>query len=102
MRGGNQTASPEAVQASMSAYFAELGRCGGARMARTTQAHSAFLGRGASARLDKTDVVLNLTKSSDTERRLIVAKSRQSNLGDELRFGFADELGYELVPLWTR
>jgi KaiC/GvpD/RAD55 family RecA-like ATPase len=71
------------------------------RKAEETADDSAFLGRGATARPEKADVGINFVRDRKTDqathRVLVVAKSRQKNLGERIEFRFADNLGYELV-----
>jgi RecA/RadA recombinase len=61
-----------------------------------SQDDNPFLGRGATARSDRADVVLNFLKTGDRKRRITVPKSRQSNKGDKIDVTFSGELGYEL------
>ena len=55
------------------------------------------LSRGASARVDRADIVLNYTVEDHAERLLTVVKSRSSNLGEQIRVRFSGDLGYEVV-----
>jgi archaellum biogenesis ATPase FlaH len=55
-----------------------------------------FLARGATARADRADRVINFTKAGDRARELHVVKSRGPGLGERIRFRFAEKLGYEL------
>jgi len=56
-----------------------------------------FLGRGATARVDRADVSLNFTAVGENERELHVAKARGKNLDQRIRFKFAGQLGYQLM-----
>jgi hypothetical protein len=70
------------------------------RKAEESSDDSAFLGRGATARADKADVGINFVRDGEDparDRALVVAKSRQPNLGARIRFQFADNLSYELL-----
>lgn len=55
------------------------------------------LARGASARVDRADIVLNYTIEAQMERQLTVVKSRSNNLGEQIRLRFSGELGYEVI-----
>ena len=55
------------------------------------------LARGASARVDRADIVLNYTENSEQERVLTVVKSRGSGLNEKLTVCFSGELGFEVV-----
>jgi hypothetical protein len=55
------------------------------------------LSRGASARVDRADITVNFTASSETERKLTVVKTRFGNLGEQMTVRFSDELGYTLA-----
>jgi len=54
-----------------------------------------FRARGATARLDRVDLALNYTELSETERRLLIVKSRYGNLGRDMTVRFAGEFGFE-------
>jgi hypothetical protein len=70
------------------------------KKAQDLEDDDAFLGRGATARADKADVGINFVRGrGELERALVVAKSRQANLGDRIEFRFAENLGYELIDL---
>ncbi len=75
----------------------------GQRTARRTRrgkesvASMKFLGRGATARLDKVDIGMNFIDLDDTERLLFVPKSRGRGFRDRLHLRFAGAFGYELV-----
>jgi archaellum biogenesis ATPase FlaH len=56
-----------------------------------------FKARGASARVDRSDVVINFDKISERTRRLKIVKSRHGNLGDSLEFEFAEDLNYRVT-----
>jgi hypothetical protein len=56
-----------------------------------------FMGRGATSRVDRADVSINFTITSQTERLLTVKKSRAKNLGQQIKFQFAGQLGYALA-----
>ena len=56
-----------------------------------------FRARGATARIDRSDLTLNYTHLADNKRRLKIVKSRYGTLGRDLKVGFAGELGFELV-----
>jgi hypothetical protein len=56
-----------------------------------------FLGRGASARVDRTDIAINLTADKNAVRHLKMVKARRGNLGEEVLFKFKEGLDYELV-----
>jgi hypothetical protein len=58
---------------------------------------SKFLGRGASSRVDRADVVINYMTKGPNERLLQIVKSRSTNLNDEIHLRFAGDLGYELI-----
>ncbi len=51
--------------------------------------------RGATARLDRVDLALNYTELSETERRLVIVKSRYGTLGRDMTVRFAGEYGFE-------
>lgn len=51
--------------------------------------------RGATARLDRVDLALNYTELSETERRLMIVKSRYGTLGRDMTVRFAGEYGFE-------
>jgi RecA-family ATPase len=55
------------------------------------------LSRGASARVDRADIVLNYTVEDMAIRALTVVKSRSSNLGEQIRVRFSGDLGYEVI-----
>jgi len=55
------------------------------------------LSRGASARVDRADIVLNYTVEDRAERLLTVVKSRSNNLDEQIRVRFSGDLGYEVV-----
>jgi len=75
----------------------------GLRTSRTTSrgrqgvAQSPFLGRGATTRVDRSDVAINFTAPTDSERLLFVAKSRARNFRESIRVRFAGEYGYEVI-----
>jgi archaellum biogenesis ATPase FlaH len=50
-----------------------------------------FKARGATARVDRADIVLNLDNAGRRKRRLKVVKSRFGNLEDSLEFAFTPE-----------
>jgi hypothetical protein len=54
-----------------------------------------FRARGATARVDRCDLAMNLDEVADDVRRLTIVKSRFGTLGQSLRFKFGDDLGYE-------
>jgi AAA domain-containing protein len=56
-----------------------------------------FMGRGATARVDRADVSINFTAPSDRERLLTVKKARGKNLNQQMKLRFSGTLGYELV-----
>jgi hypothetical protein len=56
-----------------------------------------FKARGATARTDRADIVLNLDEAGSTTRRLTVAKSRFGNVNDSIEFQFAGERDYQLT-----
>jgi archaellum biogenesis ATPase FlaH len=64
---------------------------------RKGKSNPKFLGRGATARVDRADVTMNFTRTSETERVLHVVKSRSVNLNERITFRFGGELGYELI-----
>jgi RecA-family ATPase len=63
----------------------------------SSKAKNKGLARGASARVDRADIVLNYTVENRAERALTVVKSRSSNLGEQIRVCFSGDLGYEVV-----
>lgn len=69
-------------------------------LAKKKRTDAKNLARGATARMDKADIVLNYTingpKDSD-ERVLEVVKSRGRNLNDKIVVRFAGELGFQVV-----
>ncbi len=56
-----------------------------------------FKARGATARVDRADEVLNLDETGEGKRRLKVVKSRFGNLGDSLEFAFGPAYTYTLL-----
>lgn len=61
------------------------------------QGNDKFLGRGATARVDRADVSINFTAKNATEREVYVTKSRSGNLNERIAVRFSGELGYELI-----
>ena len=55
------------------------------------------LSRGASAREDRADVVINFSSVNETTRKLNVVKSRTYNFGDEFKIQFSGDFGYEVL-----
>jgi hypothetical protein len=58
-----------------------------------------FLARGASARVDRADLVMNYTikgAQKDGQRMLEVVKTRTSNLGHSLQLRFSENFSYEV------
>jgi len=64
---------------------------------RSSKKGSKFLGRGATARVDRADVTINLTVDNNQVRHFTVVKARSGNLGEEMRFKFAQGLDYILL-----
>ena len=58
-----------------------------------------FKARGATARVDRSDLVLNYTGLTDNTRQLKVVKSRYGTLNKVLTLRFAGELGFEAVGI---
>jgi hypothetical protein len=56
-----------------------------------------FKARGATARVDRSDLVLNYTGLTDDTRQLKIVKSRYGTLNKVLTLRFAGELGFEEV-----
>ena len=56
-----------------------------------------FRARGATARLDRTDLGLNYTELTDTTRQLKVVKSRYGTLGLTVAVKFAGDMGFEAI-----
>ena len=56
-----------------------------------------FLGRGASTRSDRADVVVNFVLRGDNARQIIIVKTRGRDMGACITFKFAGDLDYELV-----
>jgi hypothetical protein len=56
-----------------------------------------FRARGATARVDRADVAMNLDEVTEDVRRLSIVKSRFGTRGQSITFRFAADLGYELV-----
>ena len=56
-----------------------------------------FKARGATARVDRSDLVLNYTGLTDDTRQLKIVKSRYGTLNKVLTLRFAGELGFEAV-----
>jgi hypothetical protein len=56
-----------------------------------------FKSRGATARVDRADLGINLDETGPGKRRLKVVKSRYGNLSDTIEFEFAGELDYKLT-----
>ena len=63
----------------------------------TKRRRGKFLGRGATSRLDRADVGINVYFTKDGGRELKIAKARGPNLNDKIRFRFAEDLGFELI-----
>ena len=74
----------------------------GLRKDKSKKGSEKFLGRGATSRVDRADVSINFTSEGPTTRRLFVAKARGKNLNEEIRFRFAENLGYELISSSTQ
>jgi len=74
----------------------------GLRKDKSKKGSEKFLGRGATSRVDRADVSINFTSDGPTTRRLFVAKARGKNLNEEIRFRFAENLGYELISSSTQ
>lgn len=55
------------------------------------------LARGASARVDRADIVLNYTVESGDERALTVVKSRSGNIAEQIRVRFDGQMGYDVL-----
>ena len=56
-----------------------------------------FKARGATARVDHSDLVLNYTGLTENTRQLKIVKSRYGTLNKVLTLRFAGELGFEAV-----
>ena len=56
-----------------------------------------FKARGATARIDRSDLALNFVELTDTTRQLKVVKSRYGTRGLALTLRFAGDLGFEAV-----
>ena len=56
-----------------------------------------FKARGATARIDRTDIALNYTRLANGNRRLQVVKSRYSNPGASIELQDAGDLKFEVV-----
>ena len=56
-----------------------------------------FKARGATARVDRSDIVLNYTGLTDNTRQLKIVKSRYGTLNKVLTLRFSGELGFEVV-----
>ena len=56
-----------------------------------------FKARGATARVDRSDLVLNYTGLTENTRQLKIVKSRYGTLNKVLTLRFAGELGFEAV-----
>jgi hypothetical protein len=57
-----------------------------------------FRARGATARVDRPDVALNLDEIDNDVRQLSIVKSRYGTRGQSITFRFAADLGFELIP----
>ena len=55
------------------------------------------LARGASARVDRADIVLNYTDGKDQQRVMTVVKCRGRGLNEQLTVRFSGELSFEVV-----
>jgi hypothetical protein len=64
---------------------------------RTGKKQPKFLGRGASARVDRADIAINLTADKTGVRHLKMVKARSGNIGEEILFKFKEPLDYELA-----
>ena len=53
--------------------------------------------RGASARLDRADIAINLTEGKDDDWVLKVVKSRFGNIGETIRYKWAENYDYTVV-----
>ena len=56
-----------------------------------------FRARGATARIDRSDVALNYTELTETTRQLKVVKSRYGTLGQSLTLRFSGDMDFEEV-----
>ena len=68
---------------------------------KSSRGSKKFLGRGATSRVDRADISINLTSISETERLLQVTKARSKNLNEEIRFRFGEDLSYDLLESST-
>lgn len=64
------------------------------RQHRASQLH---LARGASSRVDQSDVAVNLVEGEDEEFTLYVAKSRFGNRGEQWRYKWDGEYDYRII-----
>ena len=62
----------------------------------TSHVKDTFKARGATARIDRTDIALNYTRLANGNRRLQVVKSRYSTPGASIELRDAGELGFEV------
>ena len=63
----------------------------------TAHVKDTFKARGATARIDRTDIALNYTRLANGNRRLQVVKSRYSNPGASIELQDAGDLKFEVV-----
>ena len=63
----------------------------------TAHVKDTFKARGATARIDRTDIALNYTRLANGNRRLQVVKSRYSNPGASIELKDAGDLKFEVV-----
>ena len=56
-----------------------------------------FKARGATARIDRSDLVMNYSEVTDNTRHLKIVKSRYGSLGISLTLRFAGDMGFEAV-----
>ena len=56
-----------------------------------------FKARGATARIDRSDLVMNYSEVTDTTRQIKIVKSRYGSLGISLTLRFAGDMGFEAV-----
>ena len=63
----------------------------------TAHVKDTFKARGATARIDRTDIALNYTRLANRNRRLQVVKSRYSNPGASIELQDAGDLKFEVV-----
>jgi len=63
----------------------------------TAHVKDTFKARGATARIDRTDIALNYTRLANGNRRLQVVKSRYSNPGASIGLKDAGDLKFEVV-----